>query len=76
MLHCFENGRFASYTSSEVYLLHHSPEGKANNVPNLRYVFVGCDVLGAPHKNDVTLFPNTSSTTGATPAVPLPQGEG
>ena len=41
------------------------------NAEALRHIFVGGDVLDAPRKNDVTSFFDTSSTTGAAPAVPL-----
>ena len=52
-------------TSSEalplVYLLPSPLRGRRDNVANFRHIFVGGDVLDAPRKNDVTLFPNTTS---------------
>ena len=37
-----------------------------------QFDFVGTGVLDRPHKNNDTLFPNTSSTADAASAVPLP----
>ena len=39
------------------------PLEKVNNVANFRHIFVGGDVLDAPRKNDVTLFPYGQSRT-------------